>query len=200
MQSMGRFGSPRAYLDDQFTYRRDDHQMTVLASAVVDLTTYYAACERVDVGGDRTVFAVICLVRYNPRAADGYIFAYKDMDEAMGPHESACPERILDLLTPTDREYAVAWRARCRDAIARRKAIAARPTPRPGQTIIFELPLTLSNGAESDRFEVVADTRNPRRALFREPVSRALVRIPGVKKRSYRLVSPAVRISEARDD
>src|SRR3546814_19605923 len=69
-------------------------------------------------GGE--IFAIVCLVRWNPRAKDGYIFGYKDMDETMGPCEADCPARILDLLTPTDKEYAREWRARCCANLARR--------------------------------------------------------------------------------
>src|SRR3546814_253106 len=69
MCSLGGFDSPRAYLDDQFTYVREDHRLTVLKSTVVGKNVYYAACERVAVAdGARIVFAVVCLVRYTPRA------------------------------------------------------------------------------------------------------------------------------------
>jgi hypothetical protein len=43
------------------------------------------------------------------------------MDETMGPLEARCPERILDLLTPTDNEYANQWRHDCRHYHAKRK-------------------------------------------------------------------------------
>ncbi len=39
----------------------------------------------------------------------------------MGPCEADCPQSILDLLTPTDRPYAVKWRARCRENAATRR-------------------------------------------------------------------------------
>ena len=45
---------------------------------------------------------------------DAYFnFAYKDRDETVGPCESDCPKSILDLLTPTDSQWANEWRARC---------------------------------------------------------------------------------------
>jgi hypothetical protein len=44
----------------------------------------------------------------------------------MGPCESDCPEDILDLLTPTDRPYAIAWRARCRANAAARRGQASQ--------------------------------------------------------------------------
>ena len=47
MRDTGRFANARAYLDDQFTYTRDDHRLTVLKSSMVG-STYYAAAERVE--------------------------------------------------------------------------------------------------------------------------------------------------------
>ncbi len=77
MRDMGDYATPRSYLDNQFSYTRDDHRLTVLASSMVG-STYYAACERVESNGDRQVFAVVCLTKHNPRAADGHSFGYKD--------------------------------------------------------------------------------------------------------------------------
>jgi hypothetical protein len=34
--------------------------------------------------GGREVWDLICLVRYNPRDPEGYIFGYKDMEESVG--------------------------------------------------------------------------------------------------------------------
>ena len=198
MRDLGRFATPRAYLDDQFTYVRDDHRLTVLASSMVG-TTYYAACERVESGGDRCVFAVICLTRRNSGARDGCTFGYKDMSEDMGPHESTCPASILDRLSPTESDYARAWRARCRENLAQQRLSAAKPTPRPGQIIIFDEALTFSDGQARDRFEVVANSKG-KQPRFRDPASRAICRIPGVKRRAYRLVNPAIRVADTSGD
>lgn len=35
------------------------------------------------------------------------------MDESCGPNECACPKSILNLLTPTECEFAKKWRERC---------------------------------------------------------------------------------------
>lgn len=43
--------------------------------------------------GERSIVGIVCLVRYNPRDREGYIFGYKDMEESMGPCESECPSR-----------------------------------------------------------------------------------------------------------
>ena len=117
-------------------------------------------------------------------------FGYKGMDESMGPCEADCPAPILDLLTATDRPHAVEWRARCRANLTARAAMTAKPTPRPGQTMLFDTPLHLSNGLDVDRFEVVAHGNSGRKLLFRELCTGALCRIAGVKRYAYRLIDP----------
>ena len=112
MQSLGGFSGPRQYLDDQFTYAREAGRATVLRSSLVKMRTYYAAVELLRPDRDREVVALVCLVRYNLRDREGYIFGYKDMDETMGPCEAECPAAILDLLIPTENEYALAWRVK----------------------------------------------------------------------------------------
>lgn len=192
MQSLGGHSGPRQYLDAQFTYQRDDVTSKVLRSSLVRMRTYYAAVEYVRLATDeRTVFAVVCLVRYNPRDREGYIFGYKDMTESMGPCESECPEAILDLLTPTDSQYANEWRARCRANATARRAMSRRPSPRPGQTIVLEQPLAFRDGRTLDRFEVVANPRSRRTVLFRAPDTGGLYRITAIKRRAYRLIDPA---------
>jgi len=191
MRGLSGYDSPRSYLDNQFTYSNEDRRCTVLASALVRMKVYYAAVERVAADGDTIVFAVVCLVNYNPRASDGYTFGFKDMDETVGPYEADCPKDILDLLTPTDYPHAIDWRERCRAALAAREVTNAKPTPRPGQTIIFDIPLELSNGMLVDRFIVVAG-RGPRAAVRYALPGGTLVRIPNVKSRAYRLINPAV--------
>ena len=190
MRDLGGHSTPRAYLDNQFTYARDDHRLTVLASSMVG-STYYAAAERIETSGDRQVFAIVCLTKTSTGARDGCTFGYKDMTEHMGPCESECPASILDELTSTDSDYAVAWRARCWANLAQRKLQNAKPTPRPGQTIEFDEPMRFSDGQERTRFEVVPNPKG-RTPLFRDPATRSICRIPAFKKRSYRLINPAV--------
>ena len=108
MRDMGGYATPRSYLDNQFTYQRDTHRLTVLASAMVG-STYYAACERLADDAERIVFGIVCLTKTSTGARDGCTFGYKDMDETVGPNESECPAAILDELTETDSEYALAW-------------------------------------------------------------------------------------------
>ena len=190
MRDLGGHSTARAYLDNQFTYAREDHRLTVLASSMVG-STYYAAAERVEVSGGRQVFAIVCLTKSSTGASDGCTFGYKDMTEHMGPCESECPASILAELTETDSAYAEAWRARCKANLAQRKLQNAKPTPRPGQIIVFDEPMRFSDGQERTRFEVVLNPKG-RTPLFRDPATRSICRIPTFRKRSYRLINPAV--------
>jgi hypothetical protein len=191
MQSLGGHYGPRQYLDAQFTFTRTEVTSKVLRSALVGMRVYYAAIEHVrHENSERIVFAAVCLVRYNPRDREGYIFGYKDMDETVGPNESGCPEAILDLLTPTEYPYAQAWRTRCRENAAARRVLSSKPSPRPGQTIVFDQALSFSDGRSLNRFEIVANPRSHRTVLFRAADTGGLYRITNVKKRAYRLVGP----------
>jgi hypothetical protein len=194
MKSLKGHSGPRQYLDAQFTYERPDAISKMLRSALVGMRVYYAAVELVRIAtGEREVWAAICLVRYNPRDPERYIFGYKDMEESMGPYECDCPAPILDLLTPTDREYALQWRARCRENIAARRAKAAKPGPRAGQMIVFDEPLCFADGRSFEQLEVIANPHSHRTVLFRAPGSGNLYRIPNIKSRTYRLVDPPQR-------
>ena len=124
MRSLKNHSTPQGYLDDQFTHDESGRTSKVLRSTIVADKVYYAAVElhRTETG-EREIWALVCLIEYNPRAADGYIFGYKDMYESMGPYESNCPTNILDLLTPTENPQAQAWRARCRENAVRRTAV-----------------------------------------------------------------------------
>lgn len=176
---------PREYLDAQFTYQHGESRCRVLRSGLVAMRTYYAAAEIEGPGRPKAVVGLVCLVRYNPRDREGYIFGYKDMDETMGPVESRCPGAILDLLTPTENEQALAWRARCRQALLGR---ASKPKLRHGQTVVFAEPLTFVDGAQYERLTVIISPRRPRAVRF-APVGETIARyrISNLKSRSYRV-------------
>jgi len=70
--------------------------------------------------GERRVWAAVFLTTTD--AKDYCNFSYKDMDESVSPFKSECPVSILNLLSPTDDEYANEWRARCRENAARKKS------------------------------------------------------------------------------
>ncbi len=187
---MGGHRSAKAYLDAQFTYDREQPDgtrrgLTVLASSCLRNRVYYAAA-RPHGGDDDAVFAIVCLVRWNPRDREGYIFGYKDMTEHAGPCEAECPARILDLLGPTDSEWALAWRARCRAALERRGRAVA-----DGMRIRLAEPLTFTDGHVGGEF--IVEMRG-RTLAFRDPASGRRYRISRFRDRDWSaVVETAVR-------
>lgn len=81
-------------------------------------STYYAAVKKVKFATEtdaeiNEVFGVVVLTRTNIN--EPYNFSYKEMDETCGPCYHDCPNVILDLLSPTENEYANEWRNKCRE-------------------------------------------------------------------------------------
>ena len=69
---------------------------------------------------EQETFAVVFLTSTNMK--DYYNFSYKDMDETVGPCYYDCPKSILDVLSPTDSEYAKGWRKKCYEKIEKQKS------------------------------------------------------------------------------
>lgn len=101
---------------------------------------FYAAVQNNDTANvdPGKTWALVVLMQ---RGRGEYNFHYKELDETMGPTESCCPERILDLLSPTEHEYALGWRDRCRKYHAARRA---KGTIRKGETVRFTAPENLA--------------------------------------------------------
>lgn len=100
----------------------------VLKSAMVG-RTYYAAVEIVRPQEDKRDVSAAVFITCG-KSSDGTIWGYKDMDETEGLNEANCPASILDILTPTDSEWANEWRERCRANIAKKaanKGMVVRP-------------------------------------------------------------------------
>lgn len=81
-------------------------------------STYYAAVH----DGDESVFALVVLLDKSERGR----IAYKDLPESVGPWEDEAPEKVLNALSPTDNEYALEWRQRCRDNLNAASALRER--------------------------------------------------------------------------
>lgn len=106
----------------------------VLKSSMVG-SVYYAAVKPLkrygdkDANGERVivdiptdeqqVFGAVFLTSTDSK--DYFNFSYKEMDETVGPCYYDCPKGILDLLTPTDSEWANNWRAKCRERLEKKK-------------------------------------------------------------------------------
>lgn len=182
--SMGGHASAKAYLDDQFTYSREVDGATsglrVLASSCPQNRTYYAAAQVMTNGAGGEVFAIICKVLWNPGSKTREQFGYKDMTESMGPCEDGCPQHILDLLTPTDKEHALDWRRRCAENLKRRSRKVS-----DGDRIRLEQPVTFSDGHVGQEFIV---EKQGRRVTLRDPETRGRYRISRLMERQWRIV------------
>lgn len=145
-------------------------------------TVCYRAVRNLETG---ETWALIILLRKE----DGAV-CYKDMDETMGPAESECPNRILDLLTPTEHEYAQEWRARCRRHNAR---IAAARSLKDGVKIRFAEPVRFSCGS-ADTFTVRKVGGKVRfSAWFESAGATLLCRITNWRRMDWEIVgAPAV--------
>ncbi len=112
LSSMFPHTGPKAYLDAQFTYDNRDADgkgkaLRVIASSCLRNKVWYAAVVPSTDGTDEPAFAAVCLVSWNPRAKDGFVFAYKDMTEHAGPCEAECPEQREPPPVPAEGELDV---------------------------------------------------------------------------------------------
>lgn len=124
----------KAECDAYFMEDLNKGHFNVLKSSMVG-STYYAAVQRVVkyIGkgengeeiyeslpeNERTTFGAVFLTSTD--AKDYFNFSYKDMDESMGPGHCDCPKSILDLLSPTNDEYANEWRKACYENLTKKK-------------------------------------------------------------------------------
>ncbi len=90
----------------------------VLKSQMVG-SVYYAAVRCIETG---EIFAAVFLTSGKDRNDPYFNFGYKDMTEDMGPAERKCPKAILDMLTPTDSQWANEWREDCYKNLEAKKA------------------------------------------------------------------------------
>jgi hypothetical protein len=142
----------RQFFEDEFRLglQRDGE----IVDCATVASTFYAAVRDY---ADGKVWALVVLMQ---RSRGDFNFHYKELTETMGPAEDRCPLRILDLLSPTDNEYAVEWRERCRRSAARRMKAK---TVKTGTVIKLSREVEFSDGAKSDTFELI------QRSTFRIP-------------------------------
>jgi hypothetical protein len=128
----------KAEMDSKYNWEDESRKVEVLKSSMVG-STYYAAVKSFNkTNGYECITAVVCLTSTNSK--DYYNFAYKDMDESMGPYKYDCPKGILDLLSPTESEYANEWRKACYENLAKKKNPDALCNLPEGSVIKIVLP------------------------------------------------------------
>lgn len=150
------------FFKKEFEWDEEGRGSQKIIDSHITLTEAYFAVKWDRPGQEPVVFAAICLIRHVPRAKDGFTFGYKDMDETMGPCVCDCPDRLLDLLTPTDSQNALKWREKCRENNRKRKA---QPKLVEGLVIRMSRKLTFSDfygrGFESDTFRLLESKGHP---------------------------------------
>jgi hypothetical protein len=149
--------TPAEYITQHFTYETDACKATVLAAATVRGTIYAAIRNEIKSTGASYVFCGVFLFKNNKK--DG--FGYKDIDEAMGPCEVDCPDRIMRLLSPVENipspGYAAQWRADVA-AAKQRRAQTEQQARRlsPGDTIRLAHPAHFQKaGIAADEFKFI---------------------------------------------
>ena len=116
----------KAECDAYFTEGLNRGHFEVLRSSIVG-SVYYAAVRGlkkhagVDSDGkdvytdlppeEQTVFGAVFLTAVDSK--EYCDFGYKAMDESYGPCYFDCPKSILNILSPTDNEFARNWRKKC---------------------------------------------------------------------------------------
>ncbi len=186
---MGGFETPKAYLDNQLTWERRDEATGELdgcrvIKSVSTSGAYYAAIERYgENGAVHYVTAVICLVRWNPKAASGEIFGYKDIDENSGPFEAGCPRSVLDCLGPTSNPHALDWRNRCyRNLRLRERKL------NDGDIIRLPEPMKFTDGSQHSEFKVV---KRGARIELTPPAGGGRFKISRLLERRFEVIRPA---------
>lgn len=117
------YQTPTEFIKEHFSWDSEKSVNKVIETSV-KLTEAYAAVERIDKAtGNRSVWALVLLLHHMPKSY--YNFGYKEMDETSGPYSFNCPAKILDLLSPTDNEYASKWRAQCRERLSKKISMPA---------------------------------------------------------------------------
>jgi hypothetical protein len=151
--------STKEWFENNLTWEDEKYSNRPLKTAVYAFKREaYAAVERINKEtGKREVWAAVFLLGYYPKSY--YNFGYKDMCESMGPYSYNCPERILNLLTPTDSEDANEWRELCWERINRKKN---QPKFKKGDIVEFEKPIRFTTGSQKRLF-----CHNKRSGLFR---------------------------------
>ena len=144
--------------DDFFKAELVGPDREIVASTTIK-SVYYAAVRE----PDGEVWAMVALLHWAPRSHHN--FGYKDQTEHVGPGVYRAPLKVLDALTETDNEYALEWRAKCREHHATK---AAEKPLAVGTTIRVAEGLSFRSGRKAikvDEFVYVGTPR--RRDLFR---------------------------------
>ena len=138
---------PIDILQQDFYCHKDEIEAKIIDYSIKGNTIYLARQLSNEKTGHKEVYAIVCLCSINNK--EYFNFGYKDMEESMIPCTYDCPKRILNLLTPTDNEFANEWRKKCLEYQVQKKQ---KVTPKHGDTIKFNVPIEFNNGDICDKF------------------------------------------------
>lgn len=173
--------SPKQRIIDDNTWESPNGKHEVLA-CMGGGATYYLACRRtieVDGAPQSLTYALVVLSKKDKNG----MHWTKEIDEGMGPNETACPITILNMLDPPTNEYAREWRDRCR-AYHERQSQKAEI----GDTIRFTEPISFTDGHTESIFIVTTyQRRRTTQTVFQSQTNGRLYRITEWKKRSYQI-------------
>ena len=157
----------KAECDAYWTEGLNRGHYNVLKSAMVG-STYYAAIQQLkkivekneegeniyeDIPqNEREIFAIIFLTSTDIKQY--FNFSYKPMDETMDPYQYDCPKGILNLLTPTDNEYAKEWREKCYEKIAEKKNPNAFKNLPVGSVIEVIMPFDTTKYSKGEKVKL----------------------------------------------
>ena len=146
---------------------------SILDCATVGQVFYALVAERDDATGRarKPSMFVIAFRRWR----GPHNFAYKVLDESMGPTAARCPRRLLEQLEAArpvpPNDLAAAWRERCWKAVWKRER-AARFAVR-GTVVHFLRPISFSDGSSHDKLVFLE------RSTFRAPDGATRYQVPG---------------------
>ena len=115
---------------------------------------YYAAVKKTKFSEPEkaTVFAAICMT--SVKLKDHFNFSYKDMDETCGPYYYDCPAGILELLSPTNNEYALNWRKKCIEKAEETRNPYSLGNLPVGSIVKFKAPFEMKQFKKGDEVTV----------------------------------------------
>ncbi|MFH0246065.1 DUF6927 domain-containing protein [Streptomyces sp. HK10] len=163
--------------EEHFAKKLDD-RYKIIARGTVEGVFYAAVRDQIT----SEVTAFIALTRWTKDP--DFNFGYKDMDENCGPGDHKAPKSVLNALTPTTNESALAWRAQCRAHHAQRDFL--RRYLRPGTQVRLTRTLTFTNGTRSDTFTYARRDRAPGFLVL----GRSRCRIPNWRDSVAALITP----------
>ena len=117
-------------------------------------SAFYAAIR------DKETGVVACEVMLTG-TRDNYWFSYKAIPERWRPTETKCPDRILDMLTPTDDEDTNIWREDCRAYNRAQRAPQSFKNLPEGTEATWEIPFSFGPFEKGDVLKLRKGRQNP---------------------------------------